>query len=102
MAIAIRRERCDRQAMSGGSSDGARADVSLHLRNIGRSAALTMLGSRHFSIRTRRWRYTLCNNGEEELYDHAKDPHEWDNLADQPNMVQTKKALREQLKRLSN
>jgi len=35
----------------------------------------------HYSVRTRRWRYTLYNNGSEELYDHDTDPREWTNLA---------------------
>ena len=34
----------------------------------------------HFSIRTERYRYIRCRNGEEELYDHANDPHEWVNI----------------------
>jgi len=29
----------------------------------------------HFSVRSCRYRYTLCGNGEEELYDHEKDPN---------------------------
>ncbi|MHC4399904.1 MAG: sulfatase [Planctomycetota bacterium] len=67
----------------------------------GPSAALTMLGQRHFSIRTRHWRYTLCNNGEEELYDHRNDPHEWHNLASSPQTDDTRKELREQLRKLT-
>lgn len=35
----------------------------------------------HFSLRTERHRYIRCRNGEEELYDHDGDPHEWENLA---------------------
>ena len=35
----------------------------------------------HYSVRTQRWRYTLYNNGAEELYDHDADPREWTNLA---------------------
>lgn len=67
----------------------------------GPSAALTMLGSGHFSIRTCRWRYTLCKSGEEELYDHANDPHEWHNLAARPEMAPRKRELREQLRQLT-
>jgi len=35
------------------------------------------------SIRTDRWRYTEWDGGKRgvELYDHAQDPHEWNNLA---------------------
>ncbi len=39
------------------------------------------LKEQNISIRTERWRYTLCANGEEELYDHLYDPNEWTNLA---------------------
>ena len=35
----------------------------------------------HHALRTRRWRYIRYASGEEELYDHSRDPHEWDNLA---------------------
>ncbi|MGC6424092.1 MAG: sulfatase [Lentimonas sp.] len=38
----------------------------------------------HFSIRTERFRYIRCRNGEEELYDHEKDPHEWVNQMSNP------------------
>lgn len=38
------------------------------------------------SIRTRRWRYTQWNGGLDgsELYDHQRDPGEFENLVDQP------------------
>ncbi|MDP6635785.1 MAG: sulfatase [Phycisphaerae bacterium] len=51
----------------------------------------------HFSVRSRRYRYTLCGNGQEELYDHDKDPHEWTNLAGDPEHAETKKQLRKEL-----
>ena len=35
----------------------------------------------HWTIRTDRWRYIRYSNGSEELYDHDKDPNEWNNLA---------------------
>ncbi len=42
-------------------------------------------GGNAASIRTERWRYTRwgkeINDGNEELYDHANDPEEWNNLA---------------------
>jgi arylsulfatase A-like enzyme len=37
--------------------------------------------SQHYTLRSRRWRYIRCPDGEEELYDHTADPHEWKNLA---------------------
>lgn len=50
----------------------------------GPDVALTSLRGNtgiHHSVRSERHRYTLCGNGEEELYDHVADPHEWHNLA---------------------
>jgi iduronate 2-sulfatase len=54
-------------------------------------------GPPHFSVCSRQYRYTLCGNGEEELYDHAEDPHEWTNLAGSPAHGQTKEQLRQEL-----
>ena len=34
-----------------------------------------------YSISARKWRYIHYENGDEELYDIASDPHEWNNLA---------------------
>lgn len=46
-----------------------------------REPALTTYGKGNHSLRTERWRYIRYNDGDEELYDHASDPHEWTNLA---------------------
>jgi arylsulfatase A-like enzyme len=51
----------------------------------------------HFSVRSHRYRYTLCGNGEEELYDHDDDPHEWTNLASQDKMVSKKNRLKNEM-----
>jgi arylsulfatase A-like enzyme len=51
----------------------------------------------HFSVRSRRYRYTLCGNAEEELYDHENDPNEWTNLAGKSEYAETKKRLRGEL-----
>lgn len=48
----------------------------------------------HYSVRSERYRYILAGNGEEELYDHTKDPHEWTNLAANPEYAPVKKQLR--------
>ena len=48
----------------------------------------------HQSVRSERFRYTLCQNGEEELYDHRNDPHEWTNLADHPEYQNVKAELK--------
>jgi hypothetical protein len=66
----------------------------------GPAFALTELGAgqkAHFSIRGRQWRYTLCANGEEELYDHAADPNEWTNLAGDSKFDKVKAELKREL-----
>ena len=55
----------------------------------GPDAALTVIASwrsqlperQHLSVRGKRYRYIKYANGNEELYDHKKDPHEWYNLS---------------------
>lgn len=54
----------------------------------------------HFSVVSDRYRYTLCGNGEEELYDHFKDPNEWINLAKNPNHKKTSVKLRKELSKI--
>jgi len=51
----------------------------------------------HFSVRSSRYRYTLCGNGEQELYDHRDDPNEWNNLAGKPEMAEIAGNLRKEL-----
>jgi arylsulfatase A-like enzyme len=51
----------------------------------------------HFSVRSRQWRYTLCSNGEEELYHYQIDPYEWTNLASNPEYAEVKADLKKQL-----
>lgn len=43
--------------------------------------ALMTYGKGNHAIRTDRWRYIRYADGSEELYDHTKDPREWNNLA---------------------
>jgi arylsulfatase A-like enzyme len=52
----------------------------------------------HYTIRTQHYRYILYNNGQEELYDHRKDPYEWQNLAGQSGSKKRLKKMRRQLK----
>ncbi len=54
----------------------------------------------HYSVRSERYRYILCNNGEEELYDHKTDPLEWTNIAANPEMQEIKAELKKELKEL--
>lgn len=36
------------------------------------------------AVRSKRWRYIRYADGSEELYDHFRDPNEWNNLAGNP------------------
>jgi len=51
----------------------------------------------HFTVRSQQYRYTLTNNGQEELYDHGNDPNEWYNLAGDPQYETIKAALKNEL-----
>jgi arylsulfatase A-like enzyme len=46
-------------------------------------------------------RLMRSGNGEEELYDHRTDPHEWHNLAAKPEQAKVKVELREELRKLT-
>lgn len=48
--------------------------------------AITTFGLGNHAIRSTRWRYIRYMDGSEELYDHEQDPHEWTNLAGDPQM----------------
>jgi choline-sulfatase len=47
--------------------------------------ALTTFGPGNHAIRSTRYRYIRYWDGSQELYDHELDPHEWRNLARDPN-----------------
>ncbi len=54
-----------------------------------RQPAITTHGHLNHAIRTDKWRYIRYRDGSEELYDHATDPREWNNLAGDPNFRRT-------------
>lgn len=58
----------------------------------GRAVVSTFYGE-HYSVRDARWRYLRYSDGSEELYDHATDPHEWRNQANQPEHAAIKVRL---------
>jgi len=45
----------------------------------------------------RQWRYTLYENGEQELYDQVNDPNEWYNLAGDPKYAATIEEMRKHI-----
>jgi arylsulfatase A-like enzyme len=55
---------------------------------------LSTYGRGNHAIRDARYRYIRYRNGDEELYDHSNDPHEWTNLANKPESEKVKKRLR--------
>lgn len=57
-----------------------------------RPAIITHHPGNH-AIRTERWRYIRYANGDEELYDHRTDPHEFHNLAGLSEYADTIKTL---------
>ena len=67
----------------------------------GPEGALSTLHGRHWTLRTRRWRYIRYENGEEELYDHDNDPRERTNLADRPERQEIKQYLRHKMDQMA-
>jgi arylsulfatase A-like enzyme len=63
--------------------------------------ALTIHGRNNHSIRSERYRYIRYRDGTEELYDHRKDPLEWDNLASKPELKEVKQRLAKWLPRVN-
>ena len=55
--------------------------------------ALTTYELGNHAVRTEAWRYIRYRNGDEELYDEAKDPLEWTNLASKPEFKVRKEEL---------
>lgn len=49
-----------------------------------REVIISYLQAHEYAITNRDWRYIRYGDGQEELYDHNNDPHEWDNLASDP------------------
>lgn len=49
--------------------------------------AITSFGPDNYSVRSTRYRFIQYHDGSRELYDHQSDPHEWTNLAEQPQLA---------------
>lgn len=72
----------------------------------GPAGALTMMKSPtqsldpadyNYSVRSKDYRYIRYHNGNEELYYHPRDCHEWTNLANDPAYAEAKALLKSQL-----
>jgi arylsulfatase A-like enzyme len=77
-----------------GAQDGETLVPWLHNPAAGKKtpAVTTYLMGNH-AIRTDAWRYIRYKDGTEELYDRAKDPNEWTNLAATPESASLKRDL---------
>lgn len=58
-----------------------------------RDVLLAGMKPHEYAIMNQDWRYIHYANGTEELYDVRSDPHEWNNLADDPEYDAIKKKL---------
>ena len=86
------------QDPEGGAWDGPDAALTV-IKADGRPP--TKPHEHNYSVRTRRWRYILYNNGAEELYDHDADPCEWTNLAGDARWAEVKADLKATLFRMT-
>lgn len=57
------------------------------------SPAITTFQPGDVTVRTKHWRYIVYPDDSEELYDHRNDPHEWRNLAGEPEHEEIKQEL---------
>jgi len=69
------------------------------LENVGtkRPPTITTFFENNHAVRSRRWMYIRYSTGDEELYDHESDPHEWHNLAGQPEHASVIKEMSQHL-----
>jgi arylsulfatase A-like enzyme len=63
--------------------------------------SVTTFGKGNHSVRSEKWRYIRYADGSEELYDHEKDSHEWENLAGKAEFSDVKKDLARYLPRVN-
>ena len=100
-----------RKHASGAPLDGHSVKTFLENSNStqweGPDVAMTMLDSytsklpekQNIAVRSKDFRYIRYANGEEELYDHRRDPHEWANLASNPEYASVKSQLQNSMKK---
>lgn len=63
--------------------------------NAKRDFAFLSYGPENTVAQSERYRYIRYEDGSEELYDHKEDPHEWENLSQNPEYSEIKKKLKE-------
>ena len=63
-----------------------------------RKAAFLSYDPENTAMQTERYHYILYADGSEELYDHDKDPHEWTNLSNHPELATMKAEMKRAIK----
>ena len=81
------------QALEGRSLSKLIADPA----RVTRRAVISTQGKGNHAVRSSRYRYIRYADGEEELYDHHSDPHEWRNIAGDQSLAGVKQRLAGQL-----
>ena len=61
------------------------------------TTAISAYGDRYIAIRDEQFRYIRYRDGQEEFYDCAKDPNEWTNQIDNPDLKSAIERLRKRL-----
>jgi len=93
----------NRKNENGGKLDGISLVPLLEGNDQSDRAAITVVkpanSGPNFAIRTTQWRYIRYSDGNEELYNHANDPQEHHNIADDKNYYTIKKKLAARLAR---
>ena len=59
--------------------------------------ALSSFGKGNFAVRSERYRFIQYLDGSEEFYDHANDPHEWNNLINKKKLTEVIEQHRKRL-----
>jgi hypothetical protein len=62
--------------------------------------AISEFGPKNIAVRSEQYRYITYQDGSEEFYDLNKDPHEWNNLAKQPEFQPLMKKHRAHLPKI--
>ena len=62
-----------------------------------RAPITSVYGKDNFAVIDERYRYIRYENGDEELYDHMNDPHEWNNISNDPKYEVIKRRLAESI-----